>query len=669
VDQKRELENRLLDSDEEIRLQALKELSRRGVGDVLPALFRALGDTGWRVRKEAVEIFLGLPAAASLCGEVCELLHSQENAGLRNAAVEILTRIGRAALPGLLEELTCQDHDVRKFALDILGAIGDPSAAAGMIRALVDEDGNVRAAAAENLGRLRVAEAVPALLDVLEQADLLLRFTVLESLGQIGQVVPVTRLLTLEHDPLVRKALFDCLGRVGGLEAVPRLVDGLGDEMSNVREAAALALCEIAADSDAAFWSQLRELAGADHADALIELLASPGTAVRKAALTLLGGCGDARHARRLLACFDEEELRDTAVWALANLDQSAACSLTELWPGADARTRTSLAYVIGSSGCRPANDLLIEGLASGDPGLRLMSARSLGLLGEIASLEPLVAALRGADEELREVASQALCRLAPGCPDAVVPALRPLLEEEAPALRAAAVTILGNCDGSEVKKILQFALKDDAVAVRRAAVRAIEGRPGEDQAASLRLALTDEDNDVRRLAAEALAGGGQGALGALELALQDEDLWVRAAAVRSLGRIDGEAALELVENALGDGVGLVAIAALETLGELNPAGVRARAVSALSHGDEEVVIAAIHLLASSGSCDWLEGRGEELLNHRHWEVRLIAARAIAGLLGPTCAGQLESRLLVEGEELVRQELQDLLIDLRVGEG
>lgn len=668
MDTRQELENLLLNSDEEVRLQGLKGLARLGIGDSLPALYRALGDAGWRVRKEAVEIFLGLPAAASVCGEICELLHSQDNAGQRNAAVEILTRIGRAAVPDLLEEVACADHDVRKFALDILGEIGDPAAAEAMIRALADEDGNVRAAAAENLGKLRVPEATPALLESLERADLLLRFTILEALGQIGVSVPVARLLPLGSDRLVRKALFDCLGRVGGLEAIPELVQGLLDDMGNVREAAALALGRIAAGSDGEFRSQLRELAGAAHADALVELLASPREEVRRAALVLLGGCGGERHARHLLALSQDVELRDTAVQALVSMGQAATCSLTELWPEADGPSRTCLAYVIGASGCAAGSDLLIEGLSSHDPDLRLMSARSLGLLGAGAALDPLIAALRDASDELRDVATQALCRLAPACATAVT-ALRPLLEEGDSGLRAAAVTIIGGCVGPEVGGILHFALKDEAATVRRAAVRTIEMRPGAEQVASLMLALTDEDADVRRLAAEALGGSGEpGAVGALELALEDVDIWVRAAAVRALGRIGGDKALQLVEAALDDAVGLVAIAALETLGSFDPAGLQVRAAGALAHDDEEVVNAAIHLLAGSGSRDWLEGRAEGLLNHRHWEVRLNAARAMAALLGPACAGLLESRLLVEGEDLVRQELQDLLLDLRAAQ-
>lgn len=660
------LEQRLRDGDEEVRLQALKGLAEQGIGDSLAALYQALGDAAWRVRKEAVEIFLGLPAAPALCGEICELLHSQENAGLRNAAVEILTRIGRAAVPGLLEELTCQDHDVRKFALDILGEIGDPAAAPAMVGALADDDDNVRAAAAENLGKLRFAEAVPALLDALDGAELLLRFTILEALGQIGTAVPVDRLLPLGSDRMVRKALFDCLGRVGGLEAVPDLVAGLDDAMRNVREAAAMALLEIARREADQFWPRLRELAGPAQADALVELLGSSGDGVRKAAMTLLGACGEARHARHLLSHFEDGALGEVAIGSLTMMGRQRAGCLLELWPGADARTRTCLAYVIASARCTDGTGLLIEGLASDDLELRLMSARALGELGEAVAFTPLVAALQEPSEELRREATQALSRLAATGTAAAVALLRPLSADADPGLRAAAIRILGCCDAPEVGGLLHFALKDEAAEVRRAAVRAVEARPGEEQVTSLMLALTDEDGDVRRLAAEALgAVGGRGAVGALELALRDDDIWVRAAAVRALGRIGGDEALRLVDGALADPVGLVAIAALETLGQHDPNRLEQRALVALEHGDEEVVNAAIQFLAGSAGSGWLEECGEKLLNHRHWEVRLNVARAMAALLGAGCVARLEARLLVEGEDLVRQELQDLLLDLR----
>jgi len=111
--------------NEDDRLQAVRLVAAAGAEERLAELYRAMGDTSWRVRKEAAEVFLQIRNAASLAGEIIELLHSQDNAGLRNTAAEILIRFGRQGVQSLLDELHCKDHDVRKFILDILGEIGD----------------------------------------------------------------------------------------------------------------------------------------------------------------------------------------------------------------------------------------------------------------------------------------------------------------------------------------------------------------------------------------------------------------------------------------------------------------------------------------------------------------------------------------------------------------
>ncbi|MDH3455032.1 MAG: HEAT repeat domain-containing protein, partial [Desulfuromonadales bacterium] len=47
--------------DEEVRLQGLRDL---GAGDALAGLdliFKAFGDSSWRVRKESISLFLRMP--------------------------------------------------------------------------------------------------------------------------------------------------------------------------------------------------------------------------------------------------------------------------------------------------------------------------------------------------------------------------------------------------------------------------------------------------------------------------------------------------------------------------------------------------------------------------------------------------------------------------------
>ncbi|ORJ63343.1 HEAT repeat domain-containing protein [Geothermobacter hydrogeniphilus] len=655
---------------EEERLQGLKGLGRYGIERFLPQLYRALGDESWRVRKEATELFLALPRAGELAGDIIELLHSQDNAGLRNTAVDILVRLGHCAVPRLLEELSCPDHDVRKFILDIFGAVRAEEAMPGMLAALADSDSNVRAAAAENLGRMQLPEAVPALLEAMADADLMLRFTILEALAQIGGEVSVEELLPYHEEKLLRQALFDCLGHVGNGDALPVLIEGLTDSMRNVREAACLAIQRIALRHPEMVQRVMTRQRETGFIDSLGELLASRRVDVRRGAVHLLGWIGHAETAERLLPLLRDEDLSREAAAALISIGSESACSLTGLWPGADAQTRACLAYILGEARCRDCEDLLLAALQDPSADLQQAAAHALGLVGGERSPRALAECLSKCDQQVADTLVQSLSQLAARFPEQVLAAIGHLLEAEAEAVRAQAVSVLGALADDRVDALIGMALKDVAAAVRAAAVRACDGRTGERQRQALLIALTDEESEVRRLAVEVIgAGEGEEVVEALQLAMQDEDMWVRAAAVRSLARQSPEIAVVLLDRALSDKVGLVVIAALETLGELDPDAACSRLLAILEHPDEEVVNAALKQLACSGRSDWVAERGEALLNHGNWEVRLTASRTLAELAPETALRLMEKRLLVEEEDLVRQQFSELIDALRAAQG
>lgn len=653
---------------EEDRLQGIRALADLGGESHRKMLLSCLGDTSWRVRKEACDLFLGWPGASRFSAEVVELLHAQDNAGLRNAAVEILTRLGRQAVPSLLNELTCDDADVRKFVLDILGDVGDDTALGPMVAALDDPDQNVRNAAAENLGKLKAATAVPALLASMATADLWFRFTILAAIAQIGAPVAVTELLPYREDPLLRKAVFDCLGKIGGEDVIAVLCEGLLDRMSNVRAAAALALQRVGRRQPALVAAALQALSQSSPGEALAELLQANDPQVRMAAIQLLRWLGQPAFAPQLLALLDDEPLRQAAAEALVALGPQAALTLRPRWEQASDRERTYLAYLFGQTRLTEAADLLSQALNSPDSELRMVAAQGLGKIGSPGLIPTLMQALEDRVAEVREQSLNSLIEIGRQNPAVAIAALSPLLQAETQELRLCAVRILGKLDGAEVRPALQLALKDEVAKVRSAAVQALAGgRYGCDLSA-MRLALTDEDAEVRRLAVSALGeAAAEDALPLLTLALQDDDLWVRAMVVRTLGRF-GQPAVRLVEMSLADPVGLVAIAALETLTELSLDQSYPKIVQALQHQDQEVVAAALQLLAQGERRDWLEQKAEDLLNHPHWEVRCCFVRLLAELEGPAARARLEARFLVEGEDLVLEQIRKALYEMS-GEG
>lgn len=655
-------------SDEEVRLQGLRALAAGESLAGLDLIFKAFGDTSWRLRKEAIDLFVSMPISRELIGDIIELLHAEENAGLRNAAVETLTRIGRDSVPMLLDQANCPDHDVRKFIIDILGDIADPTAIPVLIRGLDDDDSNVRAAAAENLGKLKTAEAVPALLKAMHHPDLLLQFTILDALSRIAAPVSLAALLPYKDEKLLRKALIDCLGKAGDASAISELVVSLTDPMRNVREAAVLALIE----SFERHPEQVKEqLAGCERGPVVAAvsgyLAEDFNDSLKRAAIRILGWLGATDSVQPLLRLLEYDSLQQDALVALVDIGGANSQALLDSWPAVAGQQRAYLAYVLGEARCVDSLPLLQQGLRDDEPEIVRMSAYALGKIGAVQMLPDLVACLQNDSSDVQEAASQALISLGHQFPDETFAALQPLLGHSDPMQRMFAVMVLRELDNPSVLDALSLAIKDSAVEVRRAAVKVFERYDVGEHISSLLLSLTDEDAEVRRTVVEILGNcNDEDALDGLQLALQDEDVWVRSSAVRGLGRIAGDRSRPLLEQALNDPVGLVSIAALETIAGFSGANACPQMIAALNHADEEVVTAAMNLLTHYGAASWIHAHAERLINHPFWVVRAQIARSAVEVLGTSARSLLEARLAVETEQVVRQQLTELLAELPV---
>jgi HEAT repeat protein len=667
VTTKQQITQALTSPDEEIRLQGLRGLSLETAEELLDLVFLSFGDASWRVRKEAIDLFLRMPLCRDLVGEIIELLHAEENAGLRNAAVEILVRMGRDAVPMLIDQIRSPDHDVRKFIVDILGDIEDQVAIPAILNMLQDDDSNVRAAAAENLGKLKSEEAVPALLEAMQTDDILFRFTILDSLSKIGSPIPLVKVLPYKDEKLLRKALIDCLGMVGDATAAPELVAGLTDAMRNVRESAVLAVVSLSERYPDAVQKTLVEQALPETIPFLLDILSDDKSeALRRAAITLLGRLGAVDAVMPLLVQLETEALQQFALTALVDIGSVYPESLLHAWEEVSGLQRAYLAHIIGESVCTMGLALLQQA-AREDENVQVkqLAAHALGKLGKPEALLDLVNCLRGLDPVVQEAATQALTHLGAQFPEATLSALEPLLQDQVTSCRMSAVSVIGRIDDPAAIIALGMALKDPAPEVRRAAVKSFEGRSLNEHLTSIMMALTDEDAEVRRTAVDILGGCGDGqAIDGLRLALQDEDIWVRSAAVRAYGRLGGVSVFAEIHQITKDPVGLVSIAALETLLDLDLATACPCLIEALDHQDEEVVSASLNMLSKCGGGEWLKTHADRLINHSFWAVRIHFVRYLVESRGVGARPLLEERLQVETEDLVRQQIQDLLEDI-----
>ncbi|MDT8421143.1 MAG: HEAT repeat domain-containing protein [Desulfuromonadales bacterium] len=619
----------------------------------------AFADQDWRVRKEAVRGFLSSPGVEQYAGTIIELLRDPENAGLRNSSIEILVSLGPLVVENLIAEMTCPDADVRKFVIDILGEIGSPECIEGVLNALKDEDMNVLYAAVETLGKLSVTRAIGPLLDLMEDADTGLRFTILEALTAIGEDVSIARLRQYLADRVLRKALLDCFGRIGGPEVLPYLLEGLTDPMRRVREVSLRSLAHRAKVMPA----EIRAALGAAPDDLtvqLIDLLAAGDNASRRDAIRLTALVGGLGVAQALLPLLQEEGLREEVIAAFHDQDERFFDQLLTDEFCCEPRTRLSLVYLAGELSRLAGRQLAIDSLADADPELRYAAVVALGKIGDESAVEPLCALLQDEHPQICDAAASALELLGAEHHEKVVGLLESLMAATDAALRTRVVRVLGRVADRGLEPSLLMALKDPEPAVRCEAIRALGRNRSGLHGEGLKLALNDEVADVRRLAAEALGRTHErDALPALMLAVEDPDPWVRAAAVRSLGTFAGDQVDQLLVRMLEDQVGLVVIAALEALARRDASRSLASLEGALLHHDEEVVRAAVDLLLRQGD---LCGR---LLDHADEKVRMHAVAAIVRIHGRAGLPSLEQRLRVETEPVVRKALEDALNHLQ----
>ncbi len=132
---------------------------------------------------------------------------------LRNLAGDILIKLGAASVSSLLPFLKSHDHDVRKFACDILGLIANSDITNYITPLLLDTDKNVQLAAVEALGNLHAQESLDQLIMTYENFDEVKPW-VIEAIGKIGGANSESYLLERldeETDQFLQIAIIDAL--------------------------------------------------------------------------------------------------------------------------------------------------------------------------------------------------------------------------------------------------------------------------------------------------------------------------------------------------------------------------------------------------------------------------------------------------------------------------
>lgn len=276
---------RLQSGDADIRLTAVRELSRQADDRAVEALIGVLTD---------------------------------QNANLRGAAVHSLgwLKDPRATVP-IIALLNDSDPSVTYHAVEALGLIGDSRAVEPLISILRGPDLSLRGHAVEALGRLKDPRAFEPLSNLL-RGDLQARAQ--NALMEMGPVVvePLCRILLDEDNPL-RFYAVDLLTKIRDERAIKPLISVLGARVNGIGPLAATALIRI----------------GTPAVNDLIVCFTSEDPEIRKLAIKALGEIKDERTFESLLTTLKEEnvDVRRQALLAVINFqnDQVMEAALTAL--------------------------------------------------------------------------------------------------------------------------------------------------------------------------------------------------------------------------------------------------------------------------------------------------------------------------------------------------
>ncbi|MBI3269976.1 MAG: HEAT repeat domain-containing protein [Planctomycetes bacterium] len=258
-------------------LEEVVKLGRERAKELVPVLIRGLSDTdldsvvavcatlgaigdersveGLRaaltcesssVRKEAA-LALGKLGGAEAGGALAAALSERERLVLLAVLDAVKMVKPRAAVPRLRELLSAGDNreDVVRGAVEALGEIGDHAATADLIAflkaSLGPKERKARWTVANSLGKLADPAALDSLAELLSDEFPDVRQEAAEALGKIDDpaaAAPLRLALRQDKDPRVRELAALGLSRGGGPDAIPPLIEALGDAEPKVAVAA-----------------------------------------------------------------------------------------------------------------------------------------------------------------------------------------------------------------------------------------------------------------------------------------------------------------------------------------------------------------------------------------------------------------------------------------------
>ncbi|TAL27132.1 MAG: HEAT repeat domain-containing protein [Nitrospirae bacterium] len=358
-----------------------------------------LKDNDWRARKRVIENLLAYPEDSYL-SVLEEWLRNGDDALLRNAAMEAFRALGGKAVGFLISMLKDKDPDVRIFASNVLGDIGDAGALSALITALEDPDVNVKIASAESIGKIGSEKAVTALAKLIGSTTTWVTLAAIEAIGEIGGDKALTVLQRCLEKEEYHGMAFAAIEKAGTQHFIRHLTPFV-DRDNNLRELALKAIVNIADREGtkpmAAYFTSLIPV--------LIDLQQSAQPEIRKAAFIALCWSEDMKGFQYFIDALNDEELQEYAINGLLSLGKRAVPGIIDALKG-QRDNRLILAKTLSMLG---ENNALLRFADDDDAEVRTEVALAIGSLNLPKAEEALLLLEQDVSEEVLAAAALSL--------------------------------------------------------------------------------------------------------------------------------------------------------------------------------------------------------------------------------------------------------------------
>jgi len=451
----------LADEDSDTRRRAAEELSESSALAPVAALAAALQDESKGVRDAASRSLYAI-GGINVTRAIVEYI-GNVNITTRNLAAELLMKLGAIAVPALVPYLEDENQDVRKFAVDILGAIGSAEPTPQMLPLLADPDPNVVVSAVEALGNMKSAEAVAHLYRTYEQFDCA-RAPVAEALGKIRDQRAEDFLLaklnfemtTPSQNPVTLFTLIESLGLVGNAAALHTLQQHVHTVKGKLRSALLHALIQIS--------ERLGEhpVLTAGLKPDVVKALNDDDVNIQTSAAKWLGSCDDRDVTVAFIDALGASPELDTLLQSFLVQRDDTFAAATDRLATADMRQRKPITSLLGRLAFEYVQRILRHQEMPIDENLFAKA------------FETIAGTWDTADEEARAAIVDALFRLDG---DRAVEFLDAIMNDPDPWLRMHVIEVIAAISDRRAPEFIARFLEDDDEMVREVAMGTLQAK------------------------------------------------------------------------------------------------------------------------------------------------------------------------------------------------